>query len=336
MGNVGASGSELMDAAITAAETGRTATAPDPWVGAALRTLDGSVFTASTGAPGGSPPESALLAAVRRAGADPRGATVAITLEPCDLASRTGSRADALVAAGVACVLIGIEDPDPRLAGSGAVRLRDGGVAVETGVSAERVSAQLRPYLHHRRTGRPWVVLKTVATVDGRTAAPDGSSQWISGEHARRDSHRLRAESQAILVGAATVRTDDPSLTVRLVEGPDPRRVVLGHAPEHANVRPCLEWTGPLEPLLDRLGGEGVVQLLVEGGAAVAAQFHAAGLVDQYVVYLAPAVFGGEDARPLFTGPAAPTLAEMTRLRFAAVTPVGEDLRLDLVRPDVD
>ena len=169
-----------------------------------------------------------------------------------------------------------------------------------------------------------------------RTAAPDGTSQWITGPEARADAHRLRAESQAILVGAGTVRADDPSLTVRHVEGPDPLRVVLGRAPAGAKVHPCLERTGDLGAVLDELGGRGVLQLLVEGGATVAHAFHAAGLVDRYVVYLAPAVFGGDYVCPLFAGPGAPTMDVLRGGRFSSVRRLGDDVRLDLVmRGDV-
>jgi len=173
--------------------------------------------------------------------------------------------------------------------------------------------------------------VKLAATLDGRTAAPDGSSQWITGEPARQDGHRLRAESQAILVGAGTVRADNPSLTVRFVEGPDPRRVVLGTIPPDAAAHPCLEWRGDLLELLDLLGSEGVLQLMVEGGANVAAQFRAEGLVDRYVVYLAPAVFGGDDARPMFIGSGVSTIDELPRGRFVGMRQLGDDIRLDMV-----
>jgi diaminohydroxyphosphoribosylaminopyrimidine deaminase/5-amino-6-(5-phosphoribosylamino)uracil reductase len=253
-----------------------------------------------------------------------------VTLEPCSHEGRTPPCADALVAAGVARVVVAIEDPDAQVRGSGLARLRQAGIAVEIGVGSAEVAEQLAPYVKHRATGRPWVVLKLAASLDGRTAAPDGSSQWITGEAARRDAHRLRAESDAVLVGAGTVRTDDPTLTVRHVEGPDPLRVVLGTAPADAKVHPCLEVSGALDGVLDELGGKGIVQVLVEGGAAVAGDFHRAGLVDRYVVYLAPVLFGGDDARGLFAGTGAPTIDDVWRGRIVSVTRLGDDLRVEL------
>jgi diaminohydroxyphosphoribosylaminopyrimidine deaminase / 5-amino-6-(5-phosphoribosylamino)uracil reductase len=208
--------------------------------------------------------------------------------------------------------------------------LRAAGIAVEVGVCADHVRSQLAPYLKHRITGRPYVVLKLAATLDGRTAAPDGTSQWITGELARRDAHRLRAESDALIVGAGTVRADDPALTVRHLHGRDPLRVVLGRAPETARVHPALEMEGDLPSVLDELGRQGVVQAMVEGGATVAAAFHRAGLVDRYVVYIAPALFGGDDARGLFTGPGAATIDDLWRGRLVAVDRIGEDLRLEM------
>ncbi|MEM8747443.1 MAG: bifunctional diaminohydroxyphosphoribosylaminopyrimidine deaminase/5-amino-6-(5-phosphoribosylamino)uracil reductase RibD [Actinomycetota bacterium] len=319
---------ELMDAAIVAAQGVRTDTAPNPWVGCAIETTDGRRFTGATEPPGG---RHAEIVALDAAGESARGATLATTLEPCSHTGRTGPCADALIEAEVARVLIGVQDPDENVAGEGIARLRDAGIEVDVGVRAAAVTDQLVAYLHHRRTGRPYVVVKLAVTADGRTAAPDGSSQWITGEPARIDTHRLRAESQAILVGAGTVRSDDPSLTTRFVEGPSPRRVVLGSAPSDAKVHPCLEWRGDLRQLLDQLGGEGVLQLMIEGGSSTVSQFRSEGLVDRYVIYVAPSLFGGDDARPMFVGLGAETIEGVTKGRFADVTRLGDDLRLDLV-----
>lgn len=316
-----------MQLAIDAATGGRTMTAPNPWVGCAIRGIAGNTHVGATQPPGQAHAEIVALAA---AGAQAAGAVMATTLEPCAHIGRTGACTDAIINAGVRRVIIGIEDPDPKVAGAGISRLREAGIDVDVGVKADEITDQLAPYLHHRRTGRPYVILKLAATLDGRTAAPDGESEWITGVAARADVHQMRAESQAILVGAGTVRADDPSLTVRLVDGPDPRRIVLGTAPPNAKVHPCTEWVGPLPELLDELGSDGVLQLMVEGGANVASEFHDAGLVDRYVIYLAPAIFGGDDAHPLFVGAGAPTMSQLRRGRFLSTAMLGGDLRLDI------
>ena len=317
-----------MQRAIRNAAASRATVSPRPWVGAVLVTADGEVHDGATEpAPG----RHAAVVALDAAGAAAaRGATVFSTLEPCSHVNVTGPCADALVDAGVARVVVGIEDPDHRVRGTGIERLRDAGVDVTVGVCAEEVTRQLAPYLKHRSTGRPYVVLKLAATLDGRTAAPDGTSQWITGEAARVDAHRLRAESDAILVGAGTVRADDPTLTVRHVPGRDPLRVVLGRAPASAKVHPALELGGDLGDVLDELGGRGIVQLLVEGGASVAHDLHAADLVDRYVVYLAPALMGGDDGRGLFAGAGAPTIGDVWRGRIVEVARLGDDIRIDL------
>ena len=324
-----------MRRAIELAAAVRTTTAPNPWVGCVVITADGRTFEGATHPPGGPHAEAAALAAAREAGAgdDLAGATVYVTLEPCSHLGRTAPCADALVEAKVGRVVVAIEDPDWKVAGQGLRKLRTSGIKVESGVEAAAVEEQLQPYLHHRRTGRPYVILKLAATLDGRTAAPDGSSRWITGPEARADVHRLRAESGAVLVGAGTVRADDPELTVRDAEGPDPLRVVLGTAPPEAKVHPCLELKGELGHALDHLGEQGILQLLVEGGATVASSFHHRGLVDRYVLYLAPALFGGSDAVGLFNGRGAATMADVWRGRIDAVTMLGADLRLDVTKP---
>jgi len=320
-----------MRRAVDAAAAARTRTAPNPWVGAALIAIDGTVQLGATEPPGG---PHAEIVALQATGAAAAGGTLATTLEPCAHTGRTSACTEAIIDAGIARVIVGIEDPDTNVSGAGITRLREAGIDVVVGILADEIRTQLAPYLHHRRTGRPYIILKLAATIDGRTAAPDGQSEWITGVEARTDVHRLRAESQAILVGAGTVRADNPSLTVRLVDGPDPRRIVLGAAPHDAKVHPCTEWIGPIPELLDELGAHGVVQLMVEGGANVASEFHDAGLVDRYVIYLAPAVFGGNDAHPLFVGAGAPTMADLRRGRFVDTQLLGSDLRLDIELSD--
>lgn len=325
---------ECMTRAIATAATVRCATSPNPWVGAVVRTGDGTIWEGATQEAGGDHAEVVALAA---AGDGARGATMYVTLEPCSHTGRTGPCVDAVVDAGIARVVVGITDPDEHVDGRGIEQLRAAGIAVDVGLYEERVRQQLAPYLKHRSTGRPWVVLKLAASMDGGTAAPDGSSQWITSAPARADGHRLRAESDAIVIGAGTVRRDDPSLTVRDYRPPvvpsagvDPVRVVLGSAPADAKVRPCREMRGPLGAILDDLGADGVLQVLVEGGAQVAGDFHRAGLVDRYVIYLAPALFGGGDARGLFTGYGAYSIDDVWRGRFENVERVGADLRVEL------
>jgi len=331
-----------MSQAIDAAWTARRLVSPRPWVGALVVPAGDPDHDGFVGATQGRDGPHAEVAALAAAGSQAKGATVFTTLEPCSHHGRTGPCADALIEADVARVVVGVVDPDAQVAGQGIGRLRNAGIAVEVGVQHDAITAQLAPYLHHRRTGRPLVVLKLAATLDGRTAAPDGTSQWITGPEARADAHRLRADSDAVLVGAGTVRADDPALTVRLDDDElppgfrQPRRVVLGQVPEGAAVSPAVEMDGPLEAVLDELGDQEVLQVLVEGGAGVAHAFHAAGLVDRYVLYLAPALFGGDDARGLFAGPGAGTIAGLWRGTITAVTPLGPDLRIDLSPSAVD
>lgn len=321
---------EAMRRAIGLAAAVRAETSPNPWVGCVITAMDGSRFEGATRPPGGPHAEAVALAA---AGEAAGGSTVVTTLEPCSHHGRTPPCADALVAAGVARVVVGLQDPDQRVAGAGVTRLREAGIEVSVGLEAEAIRRQLAPYIKHRTSGRPWVVLKLASTLDGRTAAPDETSQWITGGAARADSHRLRAESDAIIVGSGTVRTDDPSLTVRNVGlngARDPLRVVLGEIPPGARVEPALAFSGDLTDLLDDLGRRGVLQAMVEGGASVAGAFHRAGLVDHYVVYLAPALFGGDDARGLFAGPGAPTITDLWRGRITCTQVLGGDLRIDV------
>jgi diaminohydroxyphosphoribosylaminopyrimidine deaminase / 5-amino-6-(5-phosphoribosylamino)uracil reductase len=353
-----------MGRAVALAEGGRGRTSPNPMVGAVL-VRDGRVVGEGFHrAAGLAHAETAALAA---AGELAAGATCYVTLEPCAHHGRTPPCADALVAAGVARVVAAMADPDPRVDGAGLARLRAGGVEVVTGVGAEAVAEQNAAYLTHRRLGRPRVTLKAAASLDGKVAAPDGTSRWITGPAARADAHRLRAEADAVLVGAGTALADDPRLTVRLPghAGRQPLRVLAdaagrvgtgGHlfdgeaatlvattptAPAAAvdawkaagaEVLVCKE--APvgqgvdLEDLVRALGERGVLELLVEGGPRLQASLWAAGLADRLVWYLAPLAIGGAGAPGLLGGAGAATLADARRLRLASVDHLGDDLRV--------
>jgi diaminohydroxyphosphoribosylaminopyrimidine deaminase/5-amino-6-(5-phosphoribosylamino)uracil reductase len=319
---------EAMRRALALAASVRTRTAPNPWVGSVV-VAGGRFYEGATEPPGGPHAEVVALAA---AGDRAAGGTLYTTLEPCAHQGLTPPCTDAIVASGVTRVVVGVLDPDPRVSGRGLDELRRQGLEVVVGVAADEASELLAPYLKHRTTGRPWVVLKLAASLDGRIAAPDGSSRWITGAEARADAHRLRAASDAVLVGAGTIRSDDPELTVRSDPEPErqPLRVVLGSVAADARVQPVLEMSGELGSVLDDLGSRGILQVLVEGGARVAHAFHQGGVVDRYVVYLAPALFGGDDAVPMFAGPGASTMEGVWRGRLVSVLRLGSDVRVEL------
>ncbi len=325
-----------MGQAMTAAATVRRRVAPRPWVGAVVVPAGEPTHPGFEGATDGREGPHAEVVALAAAGDAAKGSTLYVTLEPCSHHGRTPPCAEAIIAAGVAKVVIGVTDPDSNVSGAGIALLREAGIEVSVGCRADDVSRELAPYLHHRSTGRPLVVLKLASTLDGRTAAADGTSQWITGEEARLDAHRLRADSDAVLVGSGTVHADNPALTVRLPnderhpDDTEPLRVVLGSAPTDAAVQPCLELSGDLGAILDDLGSRGVLQLMVEGGAAVAKAFHEAGLVDRYVLYMAPAFFGGDNAQGLFAGPGSDSINQLWRGRIVDVARVGDDLRLEI------
>jgi diaminohydroxyphosphoribosylaminopyrimidine deaminase/5-amino-6-(5-phosphoribosylamino)uracil reductase len=327
---------------------------PNPRVGAVVLSPAGEVLAEAAHQAAGS--DHAEVLALRRAGDAAQGATLVVTLEPCDHHGATPPCTAAIVAAGVARVVVGALDPDVRVSGAGVQRLRDAGITVETGVGAAAARALDPGYFHHRVTGRPRVTLKLAATLDGQVAATDGTSQWITGEAARRDVHQLRAESDAVMVGAGTLRADDPRLDVRLdgYRGHQPRPVVVGgrrplpdaaslyergplvYSPQRVPVPPGAELEVAWHPggvdlaaMMKDLGGRGVVDLLVEGGPALARSLLIAGLVDRLVVYLAGLLAGGT-GRAMFTGPFA-SLTDATPLLIVSSQILGSDLRVEAV-----
>jgi diaminohydroxyphosphoribosylaminopyrimidine deaminase / 5-amino-6-(5-phosphoribosylamino)uracil reductase len=278
-------------------------TSPNPAVGAVILDADGTpVGEGATAAPGGPHAEVTALA---QAGDRARGGTAVVTLEPCAHTGRTGPCADALIAAGIARVVVAVPEPT-QLAGGGEARLRAAGVDVELGVQqAEAEEGALAAWLTGVRGQRPYVVWKVAATLDGRVAAADGSSRWITGPEARAAVHRLRATCDAVVVGSGTALADDPQLTVRDEHGRDverqPLRVVVDRrrrvpptARVHDDAAPTLvSHADDPAVLLAELFDRDVRRVLLEGGPTLAAAFLRAGLVDEAVIHLAPTLLGG-------------------------------------------
>jgi len=307
-------------------------TSPNPPVGAVVLTPTGVVVGEGATAPVGGP--HAEVTALAAAGEQARGGTLVVTLEPCAHIGRTPPCTDAVLAAGIARVVVGCADPS-SLAGGGADRLRAAGVGVLLVADPTPHGGPLEPWLHAQRTCRPHVTWKYAATLDGRSAAADGTSRWITGDAARADAHRLRDQADAVLVGVGTVLADDPELTVRPDPGRQPLRVVLdrsGRTPPGAKILDLAAETLVLaaEPAaaLATLHARGVVGVLLEGGATVAAAFLRAGLVDRVIGYIAPALLGSGPAVVADFGVG--TITDTLRLRLDEVTRVGEDLRLTM------
>lgn len=270
-------------AAAGLAERARPLSRPNPGV-AAMVVRDGTVIGRGWTRPGGRPHAEAV--ALAQAGGRARGATLYVTLEPCAHASERGPAcADLAAAAGLARVVAGIGDPDPRTAGRGFARLREAGIGVAC-LNDGGCRESLQGYVRSKTTGLPETTLKLALTADGFIAREDGTSKWITGEAARAHAHRERARADAILVGGATLRADEPVLDVRLpgLEDRSPQRLVLtrGEAPRG--------WTALAHPA--DIAGRGLQHLLVEGGAGAAQAFLAQDLIDRLLIYRSPVAFG--------------------------------------------
>ncbi|GAA0453605.1 bifunctional diaminohydroxyphosphoribosylaminopyrimidine deaminase/5-amino-6-(5-phosphoribosylamino)uracil reductase RibD [Streptomyces stramineus] len=354
---------DAMRRAIALAARALGSTSPNPVVGCVV--LDAAGRTAGEGRhrrAGGPHAEIDALRAAADAGHDVRGGTAVVTLEPCNHTGRTGPCAQALIDAGIARVVYAVADPNPTATG-GAATLAAAGVDVEGGLLAAEAAAGNAAWLTSVLRRRPFVLWKYAATLDGRSAAADGTSRWISSAESRADVHRLRAEADAVVVGSGTLRSDDPHLAVRgpvLQRGDvtQPLRVVVD---THATVTPgarVLDAAAPTlivvgedadtrhlpgadiarlpadkpgggnggKALLAELHGRGVRSVLLEGGAALAGSFVAAGAVDRVVAYLAPALLG---AGPSALGDSGiGTIARALRLDVTDVARLGPDLRI--------
>jgi diaminohydroxyphosphoribosylaminopyrimidine deaminase/5-amino-6-(5-phosphoribosylamino)uracil reductase len=286
-----------MAEAVAQGERGRFTAAPNPWVGAVISDAAGEIVGRGFHRRAGE--SHAEVHALREAGDRARGGTAYVTLEPCAHQGRTPPCAPALIEAGVARVVVAVLDPDDRVAGRGVEILRSAGITVDVGVGAEAAARSLASYLHHRRTGRPLCLLKTAASLDGRTAAADGTSQWITGPEARADAHRLRAGSGAVVVGAGTALADHPTLTYRNLEFEDglipaqPLRVLIDAAGR-------VPATGPL---FDRSLASTMVITTAAADAGARKAWKAAGAEVEEVT-VAPAAPPFPGAAPVSAGPA--------------------------------
>lgn len=350
-----------MARALALAKRGLGSTSPNPMVGAVVVADDrelGSGWHRGPGKP------HAEVEALTKAGSGSRGASIYVSLEPCVHHGRTPPCTDALIEAGIGRVVVATEDPDPQVSGRGLEALRAAGLEVSSGVLEEKARSLNAVYFHHRTLGRPYVTYKAAVSLDGRLAAADRSSKWITADGARRDVQRLRAISDAICVGVETVLTDDPMLTVREVSKKrDPLRVVVdssARTPPDASVltgEPAtlvvVTQRAPaerikrladrgaevvvissegervsLEPFLGLLAERGVLSLLLEGGGTLAGSFAAAGLIDRYVLYVAPKLIGALDTTGLLEGWAAPTVSEAEALEIVSIRRLGPDLKI--------
>lgn len=317
---------------------------PNPRVGCVLLAPDGAVVAEGFHRGAGTP--HAEVIALSRAGEAARGATAVVTLEPCDHTGRTGPCSRALLDAGVARVVVAQLDPNPVAAG-GAQRLRAAGVEVEVGVLADEAARLNEAWTFAVTHGRPFVIWKAAATLDGRIAAADGTSRWITSAEARAEVHDLRAAVGAVVVGTGTVLADDPHLAVRrdgvLAAGPQPLRVVVGMREVPAGARVLddaaptlhLRTHDPLE-VLAALHAREVRHALLEGGPTLAAAFVRAGVVDAVRWYAAPALLGA--GRTALADAGMSTIAQALRLQVTDVERVGADVRIDarVVRAEED
>lgn len=309
----------------------------NPRVGCVLVGPDGTRLAEGWHEGAGTPhAEAVALAALTATGSHAKGATAYVTLEPCHHTGRTGPCSRALAAAGVTRVVYAVPDPNASAAG-GAAWLAEQGVVTLGGVLATEAEALNRTWLHLQRTGRPWVTWKLATTLDGRSAAADGTSQWITGPEARADVHEQRATCGAILIGTGTALIDDPSLTARRPDGTlharQPLRVVMGQRDLPADARLFddaaetlhLRTRSPREVLAEIAGRE-VHHVWLEGGPTVAAAFMADGLVDEIVAYVAPVLLGR--GRPSVSDLGITTIADALRLAPTDTRVVGTDIRI--------
>jgi diaminohydroxyphosphoribosylaminopyrimidine deaminase/5-amino-6-(5-phosphoribosylamino)uracil reductase len=324
---------QFMQRALALARRGEGLTRPNPPVGAVL-VQDGKIVAEGWHKKAGGPhAEVNCLRQVKgQKSISLKSAVLYVTLEPCSTEGRTPPCTDLILERGIRRVVVGCRDPNPAHAGRGFRRLRRAGVEVTTGVCRAEAERLIAPFAKRMLSGMPYVTLKLGVTLDGRIADADGTSQWITGPQARQKVQQMRRAADAVLVGAATVRRDDPSLLPRPARGRAPWRVVVGSdIPPQSRVLTdaaagqTLLLNGPLEQVLrDLAGGQQVMHVLCEGGGELAGSLIRAGLVDEFAVFMAPSLLGGTGF-PM-VGKKGWPLAEMPRFRFQALEKCGEDV----------
>ncbi|UJO99185.1 MAG: bifunctional diaminohydroxyphosphoribosylaminopyrimidine deaminase/5-amino-6-(5-phosphoribosylamino)uracil reductase RibD [Nitrosomonas sp.] len=350
----------FMSHALRLAERGLYSTTPNPRVGCVI-VRDGQIAGSGWHEKAGQP--HAEINALTAAGAATRGATAYVTLEPCSHHGRTPPCTDALIAAGIARVVMAMEDPNPLVSGRGQAVLQQAGVMVQTGLLQAEAHALNAGFVSRMTRKKPWVRLKTAASLDGKTALNNGVSQWITGEAARCDGHRWRARSCAIMTGIGTVKSDDPQLSVRHIETDrQPRKVVVdshltiplearllqgreetfiftAHAenPEkkaalsRMNARvialPDAKGAVDLQQMMTVLAESGINEVLVEAGSGLNGALVEAGLVDELIIYVAPHLIGN-DAQGMIALPELTDLERKKKLKIQDVRMIGQDIRI--------
>lgn len=349
-----------MQLALNLAASAKGKTNPNPLVGAVI-VKDDVIVGTGLHRKAGEP--HAEVHAFRMAGEHAKDATLYVTLEPCSHFGKTPPCANLVKESGVKRVVVAMQDPNPSVAGRGINLLREAGIEVEVGVLEDAAKTLNERFIHNMLTARPFVISKFAMTLDGKIATHNGHSQWITGEAARADVHVLRDEVDAILVGVGTVLKDNPQLTTRLPHrvGKNPFRIVLDRtlrtpldaqitktdvartiivtaegneekAARYTDVEfiyvPVVDGQLDLVTTMDELYKAGITDVLVEGGGMVNASFLRAGLIDKYLVYVAPKVLGGAHSITPFTGEDVDTINVASLLTFDHVEKLGEDLRI--------
>lgn len=357
---------QMMRRALILARKGVGKTAPNPAVGCVI-VRDGRIVGEGWHRKAGTP--HAEIVALRQAQERARGAQLYVTLEPCAHYGKTPPCADALVEAGIASLFVGMVDPNPLVAGRGLDRLRGAGIAVTTGLLEQECRALNEPFIKQVTTGLPLVTLKSALTLDGKTATATGDSRWITSLASRKLVHRLRAQADAVMVGSGTVLADDPQLTVRLIKGRSPLRIVVdgslqiplhGALMDEAAAVPLLIATASndqekiaalgergaeilrcpadngrvdLSALMRILGGRGIQSILLEGGERLSGEMLRQGLIDRFLFFIAPKIVGGE-GKGVFAGVGAMLMNQARPLVIRKMARVGEDILVEACPED--